>query len=158
MSLFDPESFMETKVRGEMSTSIPPIPPGEYLCLVDTIEPKVITSKDKGEDFFILEIMAVVDDELAREATGMKEPKARLSVFMDIEDDGSLNMDEGKNTDLGRFREALGQNNADEDWSPAMMLGASFIGNIINEGTNKPGDNRLFSRIDGTRSIDSNPE
>ena len=153
MSLFDPESFLDTTINTQFATNIPPIPEGEHLCLVTALDPKVITGKSSGEDFFILEVECTVDTEEAREATGMKEPKARKSLFMDIDDDGCLKDGETDNVDLGKFREALGQNNENEDWKPSDMLGQVFIGSIYHEPSNKENDDRVFSRIGATAAI-----
>jgi len=51
------------------------------------------------------------------------EPRARQTVWLDVDESGGLDFGRGKNVQLGRLRAAVNQNNAGEPWQPNMLLG-----------------------------------
>lgn len=109
---FDPESFDFLEVVGANDTRripVPEYPDGVMLICKDTHKPKQFTMKDSGETRWVAELVFIVDHDLAREATGMKEPTIRMPIWLDINEQG-LDMGKGKNVDLGRAREAMGLN------------------------------------------------
>lgn len=142
MSMFDPDAFMSTNIEGELSTSIPPIPEmEEALLVIKSVDPRV-AGKDK--DVIVLDVTFVVDEQEAREATGMDEPSVRSGIFLDILDDGSLDTTEGKNVGLGRLRAAVNQNSA-AAWNPAMLIGQVLRGKIT-QRPEEDGD-RIFNDV-----------
>lgn len=109
---FDPESFDFLEILGANDTKrtpIPEYPDGVLLMCVDTNKPKQFTMKDTGETRWVAELVFLVDHDKAREETGMKEPKIRMPIWLDINEQG-LDMGKGKNVDLGRARAAMGLN------------------------------------------------
>ena len=118
--MFNEEAFMNTQTEGAMETEIIPVPEGEYQALAKKVGVRSGTS-EKGE-WAVLDITWGVDDASVTEATGMDEPTVRQSVFLDLTPDGGLDLGKGKNVQLGRLREALGQNGPDA-WSPSMIEG-----------------------------------
>ena len=152
MSLFDPEQFMEQTVEGELSTSIPPVTPGEYPVYISDVEAKVITSKETGKDYFILEYSVVIDSEEARQVTGLSEPKARGSVFLDVTAEGGLDTSKGKNIDLGRLRAAVGQNIENMPWKPNDLIGAALIAQVGNRPDSRPGNNNVYNEVEAVRA------
>lgn len=115
--MFDPDTFASTPVEGELDTKFTPVPPNEYTAAITKYDFR--TPKDS----VIMDVYWSVDDEEAKEATGMEEPTVRQSVFLDVTSEGGLDMGKGKNIQLGRLREALGQNGPDP-WTPDMLVGA----------------------------------
>ena len=140
MTMFDPDSFLNTEITGANSTSVPAIPEMEALLVA-----KDVASRTSG-DWVLLDITWIVDEEEAREVTGMKEPTVRQSVFLDITDSGGLDMSEGKNVQLGRVRKALGQNDPEIAWFPSMIVGGTARGKI----TQRPDKNdpeRIYNAV-----------
>ena len=118
--MFDEDAFMSSTSEGEMSTEFTPVPVGEYQAVVK----KIGTRSGEGEKgpWAMLDVTWAIDDASVTEATGMDNPSVRQSLFLDITEEGGLNLGKGKNIDLGRLREALGQNGAGA-WSPSMLEG-----------------------------------
>lgn len=118
--MFDEEAFLSTTVEGEMSTEFVPVPEGEYNGVIESINLRSGTG-EKG-DWAVLDVNWTIDDATVQEVTGMENPKVRQSLFLDITDSGGLDLGKGKNINLGRLREAVGQNGAGA-WSPSMLTG-----------------------------------
>ena len=116
-SAFDPDSFLSTTTEDANETSFRPIPEGEYNAVITKLD--VRTPKEST----ILDITWSVDDETARVETGMDDPQVRQSVFLDINTQGGLESGANKNVQLGRLREALGQNLTGQPWAPSMLEG-----------------------------------
>lgn len=114
--MFDEEQFLSAPTEGEMSTSFIPVPEGEWPGRIEKVS--VRTPKEST----ILDVYWAVDDESVRETTGMENPTVRQSIFLDLTDDGNLDAGKGKNIQLGRLREAVGQNGP-EPWAPSMLVG-----------------------------------
>lgn len=118
--MFDENSFMSSETQGEMSTEFTPVPEGEYQAVAKSVGVRS-GSGDKG-DWAVLDVAWAVDSAEATEATGMDNPTVRQSIFLDITESGGLDLGKGKNIQLGRLREALGQNGPG-GWSPSMIEG-----------------------------------
>lgn len=117
MSAFDPEIFLATTTEESLSTQYVPVPEGEFQAVITKIDAR----NPKGNA--ILDVTWEIDDEGVRAETGMDHPTCRQSVFLDMNDNGSLATGKGKNVQLGRLREALGQNNPNQPWAPSMLEG-----------------------------------
>lgn len=109
--MFDTDDFLNQSTEAELSTQFTPVPEGEYNARADKLD--IRTPNDK----VILDVTWVIDDDNVREVTGMDNPTVRQSVFLDMTADGGLDTGKGKNVQLGRLREALGQNKPGEPWS-----------------------------------------
>lgn len=118
MSKFNPEQFMQSSVTGAMSTEIIPIPEGEYNGIIQKVDARLV-GKDK--DRAVMDVFYLVDDEEVRKTTGMEKPSIRQTVWLDINENGGLDVAEGKNVGLGRLREAVGQNDPTREWAPSML-------------------------------------
>jgi len=117
--MFDTDTFMNSSVEGEMSTRMAPVPENEYPAqIVEVIANVVGMDKDKP----VLDVQWEVLDPALEEEIG-RVPRSRQRIFLDITDSGSLDLSKGKNTGLGRLREAVGQNNSGA-WSPNDLIGA----------------------------------
>lgn len=118
MSTFNPDTFLNTTVEGELSTQYTPIPEGEFNAVVDKVEPRS-TATGKA----ILDVTWKIDDSAVAEATGIAAPSCRQSIFLDITESGGLDIGKGKNIQLGKLRDALSQNQPGKAWAPSMLLG-----------------------------------
>lgn len=138
-SLFDPEAFLNTDVEGSCATSFAPIPVGEALLVIKKVEPK------SSGDYAILDVTFIVDSEEAREETGQDEPTVRVGIFLDIDDNGLLDLGKGKNVQLGRLRAAIGQNDGSA-WSPAGMVGETCLGQVTQRPDPKDSE-RIYNDV-----------
>lgn len=118
MSTFNPDVFLNTEVDSANATTYTPVPEGEPVGAIKSVKPRVLTD---GRAVF--DVTWVVDDDAAREVTGMAEPTVRQTIWLDITDAGGLDFGKGKNVGLGRLREAVGQNKPGKPWAPGMLVG-----------------------------------
>lgn len=118
MSTFNPDAFLNTTVSDANSTTFAPVPEGEYVASVKEIKPR---ATDSGKA--ILDVTWSIDDPAVEAATGMKSATVRQSIFLDVNEQGTLEVGKGKNVSLGRVREALGQNTPGKPWQPGMLIG-----------------------------------
>lgn len=114
---FDPDQFLSGTVAGEMATEFTPIPEGEYNAVIEKVDARA--TRGGGA---ILDVTWTIDDQAVRDATGLDNPRCRQSVFLDITASGGIDVGKGKNVQLGRLREAVGQNGP-QAWAPGMLVG-----------------------------------
>lgn len=151
---FDPNLFVQATVEGELSTQYIPIPEGEFTGVVKEIKGRL------AKESAILDVYWVVDDASVREITGMEEPTVRQSIFLDITENGTLDLGTGRNVQLGRLRAALGQNTG-SSWSPNNMVGQVAMLTISQRSvvTDKEGnalpesEHRIFNDVKGVTPI-----
>jgi|SRR6185312_3459784 len=124
MSTFDPEQFLNTQHTEANDTKVIPVPPGEYLAQITKLTPRKIKTKDGGERL-VMDVQWEIQDESVKKKLGLEKMFARQSVFLDLTEQGSIDFSKGHNIQLGRLREACGQNKAGKKWSPSMLLHSS---------------------------------
>ena len=118
MSSFNPDTFLNTETDAANATTYTPCPEGEFNAAIKAIKPRVLT-----DGRAVLDITWTVDDETAREETGMAEPPVRQTIWLDTTESGGLDFGKGKNVGLGRLRDAVGQNQSGKPWAPGMLVG-----------------------------------
>lgn len=114
---FDPSVFEQQQFTDANDTRYVAIPEGEYLALIKDKKFR----QEKG--YTILDITWLIDDQGVKDATGMKEPTVRQSLFLDVTANGGLDFGKGKNVRLGRLREATGLNVPGQPFSFNMLEG-----------------------------------
>ena len=119
MSAFDPEVFMNTNVEGVIDTTIIPVPVDEYLGLASKL-----TYRTNADGSTIMDVHWEILDEKVKEITRMDVPICRQGVWLDLTEEGQIDMSPGKNRQLGLVRESVGQNTP-KPWNPNMLLGQS---------------------------------
>lgn len=128
--MFDTEAFLSQTVEGAGSTEFVPVPenvdnPDKYAgSSIEKLETRTVNLKS-GETQVILECTWNIQDndgDVAK-ATGRDKNTCRQSIWLDISPGGGLEMGSGKNLQLNRLREALGQNVEGQKWHPQMLLG-----------------------------------
>lgn len=117
MSNFDPDQFLQTETEAKLETEYTPIPEGEYMGVIKKLDSNVTPNGSP-----VLAVTWIIDDQEVRDFTGMPEPTCRQSVWLDVNDNGALEAGSNKNVQLGRLRDALGQNDG-KPWAPSMMEG-----------------------------------
>jgi hypothetical protein len=150
-STFDVDSFLSTTYTDANSTSRIPVPIGEYQAQVKRINPKKVTFKS-GDEGYLFELnWHILGDEAAK-ATNLDEPIVRQSIFVDVTEGGALDMRPGLNVDLGRLRDAVGQNIKGSPWNPAMLLHSTAWVKVEHE-TDQNGEPRaIIKRVSKTKS------
>jgi hypothetical protein len=121
MSTFDINSLLNTQVTEANDTQLIPVPEGEWTGVISKTELRVVKGKD-GEAP-VCEVYWDVDSDEVVAITGRDKNQVRQSVWLDLTASGTLDMGKGKNTSLGRLRDALGQNTPGKPWSFGMLLG-----------------------------------
>ncbi len=144
---FDPDTFMSQTVDAPQGdTTIKQVPPGEYLAMIDSIDSakhfghgtvNKPESKNHGNTWavfrpsFILQD-AAVQAEMERE----KVTVGHKGMFLDLDGNGNIDFGKGKNVDLNRLREAVGQNKAGP-WGFANLSGAGPVMVKVTHEVNK---------------------
>lgn len=119
MSHFDPDAFMAGAVTGSNDTKMLPVPEGEYVAVAEDVTPR--RSKD-GNSTMLDVKWKIMDGALAAEI-GRDNITVRQTVFLDMTPSGTLDMGKGRNTQLGKLREAVGLNDPMKPFAPAMLRG-----------------------------------
>lgn len=122
MSQFDPEAFLDTTVDAPMETKRTPIPEGDqYIGTIKDL--KLRTAKDRVIADITWSVLNVPEEVKAR--LGFQtDPTSRQSIFLDFDGNGRLATGPNMNVQLGRLREALGQNQPGMAWKMLMLKGA----------------------------------
>lgn len=140
-SLFDPSTFLDVEVTGEMETKRVPFPIGRYNFQITKISVKEGTIEEgdrKGDKWRAFELtctaLAGQKDPLTGETleklTGNDTPSSRYSGYLDINSSGALELGPGRNIDLGRIRAATGLNSPTMPFKIKMLQGQVFNGEI----------------------------
>jgi hypothetical protein len=127
---FDAQSFLDTAVAGINDTKVIPVPVGEYMGIIEKVTPRQWQSKDGSQTGISLDVIWLVEDSAVKEYLGRDTVTAKQGIMLDLTPQGGLDMSKGKNVGLGRLREAVGKNNADEQFSFSMLTGLAAKVNI----------------------------
>jgi hypothetical protein len=114
---------MQSQFTDANETEFKAVPEGEYQAVVKKVECNAWQAKDGSRSGLKLDLTWTIDDESVRQATGMAEPSVSQSLMLDMTESGALAVGTNKNVNLGRLREALGQNVSGRPWSPNMLQG-----------------------------------
>lgn len=120
-SAFDPELFMSQQTDDANSTVFTPVPEGEYTAVISDVQAKNMRTKNGERP--ILNVRFEIDSQEVREETGMEKPFVQKMYWLDLNENGTLDTGKGKNVELGKLREAVGQNTPGRPWAPSMLNG-----------------------------------
>lgn len=131
---FDKEAFLNTEVKGAMETTYTPVPEGEWPAYVKDLDMREVN------DTPVLDLLWVVIDDRVKEQLGMDEPTVRQSLFLDVNENGTLEFGPNKNVQLGRIREVAGLNDPNKPFNFNMLrgIGPYSIKVIHNASQNDP--------------------
>lgn len=121
-SAFDLDAFMSATVTDANDTKITPVPEGEYMAVISKTALKQI-EKGTMAGRLVLDVTYEIDDQAARDATGMDKPTVRQGIFLDTTEHGTLEVGKGKNVTLGKLREAVGLNVPGKPFAFSMLFG-----------------------------------
>lgn len=141
---FNPDTFANSVIEGEMDTKRTPVPIGEYTAIIEDFKPR--TAKDSA----LLDITYMIDDAGVKQALGRDKVTCRQSIFLDIDESGGLDRGPGKNIQLGKLREAVGQNGPSA-WSPSMLVGQTLKVKVTHRSNPETGD--IYDQITGTSRL-----
>lgn len=112
---FDPNSFLQTAVEGAIDTTIIPVPPDSYTGIIDSLKAREVTTDDGPQ--IVLDVTWRIEDEGVQKHCKRKKVTVRQGVFLETTAEGSLDMSEGSNRQLGLLLEAIGMNKKGRKWS-----------------------------------------
>ena len=147
---FDPAVLLGGEVQGQLDTSIPPIPEGEYPAVITKIEAR--SGEKDGKVWKAVDIFWNIDDATVREATGLPKPSAKQGMFLDLTPDGKLDMGKAKNTKLGQLRAAVGQNDPTKSWNFNMLVGQAAVVKI-KQNPDKNDPTIVYSNVIAVRAM-----
>ena len=90
MSTFNPDMFLNTEVSSANDTAYIPVAEGEFIGSIKKIAPRVL-----NDGRAVLDVTWVVDDETTRQETGIAEPTVRRTIWLDLNESGSLDFGKG---------------------------------------------------------------
>lgn len=145
--MFDPQQFLEMQVTDSNDTKVIQVAVGEYLAVIEKIEAREWQKKDdpsvNGKS---LDVTWNIDDPEQKAIIGRDKLLVRQSVGLDFTDAGGLDMGKGRNAQLGRLREAVGQNRAGQAWGFSMLVGGMAKVKVSHRPDDRnPGD--VFAEI-----------
>lgn len=109
--MFTPEEFLRMEVTEANSTQSVPVPVGEYIAIIDEVQPRQWKSKeDPSKQGITLDVTWLIDDAGVKELLGRDKVSCKQGVMLDLNDLGGIDTGKGKNVGLGRLREATGLN------------------------------------------------
>lgn len=119
--MFDPTKFMNLQVDQPMDTEYVPIPEGEWTASIKDVKPRM------AKESAILDVLWRIDDPSGqvKASTGLDENIVRQSIFLDVTPAGGFDLGKGKNVQLGKVRDAVGQNVPGQPWAPSNLKGAA---------------------------------
>lgn len=104
MSQFDADSFLNQEVNANFDSTYTPTPEGEFEGQLDKLNAASFIDKETKEEKPYLKLSWRITDPEVIEVTGIKEPKVKQTVFLDIEN-GILLEGTNNNIMLGNLRE-----------------------------------------------------
>lgn len=130
---FDTDNFLDTQIEQNIDTAFEPIPEGDYPAVVmdgdNAINIRSGVSA-KGNAWCMMDINWIISDDQLEEELGRSPVRVRQSIFLDMTEQGGLDLGKGKNRQLGFLREAVGQNGEGQPWSPRMLQGQPALINV----------------------------
>jgi hypothetical protein len=152
MTDFDPDTFMSQQVDLPLATEFTLVPIGEYLSAIDDFDKDALEAIDftykRGQlagtpgKMFKLTLPFVINDEKVKQELGRDKVTVTKQLILDIDEKGRLAEGVNRNVELGRIRDAVGQN-GDGPWSISQLRGAGPV--MVKVGHVE------FERRDGTK-------
>ena len=123
MGTFDPSTFLDAIVIDPNSTTVTPVPEGEYTAIAGEPVIRQWNSRDGTKSGLALDIPWEVDSAAVKAALGRERVVVKQDIMLDINPQGGLDTGKGSNVSLGRLREAVGLNVAGSPFSFRMLQG-----------------------------------
>lgn len=147
---FDPDVFMQQTVDAPMSTVSIQCPEGEYPAMIDDFDAKAFRTFDRKDNEGTTTVFSppfIIQDETVKQMLERdKVVVYHKGMFVDIGPDGGLDTGKGKNVDIGRLREAVGQNAAGA-WGFAQLRGAGPVMVKVIHQPDKDDPEKKYARV-----------
>lgn len=132
-SKFNPETFAAMTFQGKGSVESFPVPVGDYEATIDSYKVDSWESQKNDSGGLKLVVMWNVpghafipqgefEGRSVLEYTGREKNLVKQELFLDLTEDGGLDMGKGMNVQLNRTREAIDLNDDSEPWSFDMFV------------------------------------
>lgn len=145
MSKFNADSFLNQTVEAKLDVRRIPMPEGDHdemqVADLSITSGTVAKGDNAGKLWVQLKAKLVcTDPNVAAEMklSGDQQPTVYWQEFIDLDDNGQLDISDGKNIKLGKLRQACGQNN-EEEWS-MNDLKSAVLGARVKHAFNNDGD------------------
>lgn len=142
---FDPNAYLNLTTDSPFETRFTPIPENEYPATIDDVKMRVIEMKDKSQRLIASLSWSVLDDAL-KTSLNMSKILVRQDVFVDLTPTGAFDTDKNKNIDLGRVREAVGQQDV-RPWSIAMLRGAGPAKIKVTQRPDEKDETKIYNDV-----------
>lgn len=136
MSDFDPDDFLQQTVDKPLEVEFTLVPPGEYMATIDDFDKDAMEQVDftykKGPragtagTMYKLTLPFVIDDESVKKEMGRDKVTVSKQLILDLDENNKLAEGRNKNVELGRIRDAVGQNDG-SPWTIAHLRGAGPV-------------------------------
>lgn len=130
---FDPDRFLQQNVDGPLETEFTLVPAGEYLAAIDDFDKDAIEEikfdYKKGPRagqpgvMYKLTLPFIVNDDAVKAELDRDKVIVNRQLILDLDENGKLAEGKNKNIELGRIRDAVGQNDG-SPWTIANLRGA----------------------------------
>ena len=122
--MFNPDQFLDMQVNESNDTKVIPVPVGEYTAVISEVKCRQWQSKkDPSVSGLALDLIWDIDDSSVKELLGRDKVTVKQGIMLDITDSGGLDMGKGKNSSLGRLREATDLNTPGQAFAFSMLNG-----------------------------------
>lgn len=156
---FNKDAFLQQTVEQTLDIKRAPFPEGTHEDLqikdISLRDGTNKTGENAGKPWVQLTVLFVSTDpdviEEMKLADG-QEAIVRQNFFLDLTDEGMLDVSPGRNINLGKLRHACGQNTADE-WSIMDMKGAT-VGGVRVKHTLNPETDDVYADVTAVFAAD----
>lgn len=148
--MFDVNKLLATTFEDANSTESVPCPEGEYVARIEKIEPRVMTTKNGDRAILTVHWAPSDGDGRIKAATGRDNVLVRQDIWLDMTEEGNLDMGKGMNVTLGRLRETFGQNTPGKPWGFGMLAGNVAKILVTHRTTD---DGRVFAEVKSFTSL-----
>jgi hypothetical protein len=160
-SPFDAEAFMsQSQEGGALDTTIPMPPEGDYRAMIGDFNSengfRSFTSNDPnkqsyGKEFTMFQPPFVLQDdprlsEVSAFYGGKPVVVRHAGMFLDLAN-GGLDMGKGKNVDLGKLLDAVGQNPMPQGWKFTNLIGAGPVMVKVSHEKDRNDSTKSYARV-----------
>jgi hypothetical protein len=131
--MFNAATFLTSSTSDQGSTVRIPIPKATYPGICEPLNENSFRqaegTKEPGRWYTFLDLTWVLQvPQSVKDEIGRDRVTARQSLIVDVNEQGTgLDFSKGKNIQLNRVREAVGQNVAGQPWAPQMLGGRTAL-------------------------------
>lgn len=145
---FDVNAFLNESIDAELDTKIVPIPEGEHMGQIGTGEKDIDisggVSEKNNKPWMRADIRIRLTDPNLATQLQREEVWARYSVMIDLNEQGKFDTRPQRNVNVGKLRDAVGQNRAGTPWNWMLLKGQPIKVKIKHR---KADDGNIYSDV-----------